>query len=75
MYFVVFLQSFWGYVNALLDSILKGAPSGVATHCKDVHGFAWWLITHLAQLGKYNRNGVLQNEVRHGQVVERLIYV
>ncbi|XP_017351933.2 protein MMS22-like isoform X2 [Ictalurus punctatus] len=55
-------QSFWGYVNALLDSILKGAPSGVAAHCKDVLGFTWWLITHLAQLGMYNRNGVLQNE-------------
>lgn len=70
MYCVVFWQSFWGYVNALLDSILKGAPSGVATHCKDVLGFTWWLITHLAQLGMYNRNGVLQNEVKHGPVDE-----
>ncbi|XP_026998662.2 protein MMS22-like [Tachysurus fulvidraco] len=55
-------QTFWGYVNALLSSILKGAPSGVATHCKDVLGFTWWLITHLAQLGTCNHNGVLQNE-------------
>ncbi|MCI4390597.1 hypothetical protein PGIGA_G00124370 [Pangasianodon gigas] len=55
-------QSFWGYVNALLDSILKGAPSGVATHCKDTLGFTWWLIAHLAQLGMCNRNGVLQSE-------------
>ncbi|XP_060761858.1 protein MMS22-like isoform X2 [Neoarius graeffei] len=55
-------QSFWGYVNALLDSILKGEPSDVTAHCKDVIGFTWWLITHLAQLGMYNHNGVLQND-------------
>ncbi|KAF5896977.1 protein MMS22-like, partial [Clarias magur] len=55
-------QSFWDYVNALLESTLKGAPSGVATNCKDVLGFTWWLITHLAQLGMRNRNGALQNE-------------
>ncbi|KAK3513133.1 hypothetical protein QTP70_003775 [Hemibagrus guttatus] len=55
-------KSFWGYVNALLNSMLKGAPSGAATHCKDVPGFTWWLITHFAQLGMCNHNGVLQNE-------------
>ncbi|TSN21148.1 Protein MMS22-like [Bagarius yarrelli] len=55
-------QSFWSYMNALLKSILKGAPSGVTTHCKDVFGFTWWLITHLAQLGMSSHNGMLQNE-------------
>ncbi|KAF7692774.1 protein MMS22-like [Silurus meridionalis] len=59
---ILHTQSFWGYVNALLDSNLKGSLSGVAVHCKDMHGFTWWMITHLAQLGMWNRNGVLQNE-------------
>ncbi|XP_062843616.1 protein MMS22-like [Trichomycterus rosablanca] len=56
-------QSFWGYLNALLNSVLKGAPSAVTPHCKDKLGFTWWLITHLTQLGMYNRNGALQNEL------------
>ncbi|KAI4874982.1 hypothetical protein NFI96_026620 [Prochilodus magdalenae] len=60
-------QSFWGYVNALLQAVLKRAPTGerdpgVAAHCKDTLGFTWWLITHLAQLGMYSRNGLLQTE-------------
>ncbi|KAL6467435.1 hypothetical protein MHYP_G00231120 [Metynnis hypsauchen] len=60
-------QSFWGYVNALLQAVLKGAPPGdrdpgLPANCKDPLGFTWWLITHLAQLGMYNRNGTLQSE-------------
>uniref|UniRef100_A0AAR2LE22 Protein MMS22-like n=1 Tax=Pygocentrus nattereri TaxID=42514 RepID=A0AAR2LE22_PYGNA len=60
-------QSFWGYVNALLQVVLKGVlpgdrDPGLPANCKDPLGFTWWLITHLAQLGMYNRNGTLQNE-------------
>ncbi|XP_052002169.1 protein MMS22-like [Xyrauchen texanus] len=60
-------QSFWSYVNALLQTILKAAPSGdrdprLPMHCKDPEGFTWWLLTHLAQLGMHNRNGNVQQQ-------------
>ncbi|XP_066508623.1 protein MMS22-like [Hoplias malabaricus] len=60
-------QSFWGYVNALLKTLLKGAPAderdpSLQAHCKDPLGFAWWLITHLAQLGMYSRNGSIEKK-------------
>uniref|UniRef100_A0A4W4F668 Protein MMS22-like n=1 Tax=Electrophorus electricus TaxID=8005 RepID=A0A4W4F668_ELEEL len=60
-------QSFWAYVNTLLQSVLKGVQVGgrdlrLPAHCKDVLGFAWWLLTHLAQLGMYSCNGTLHNE-------------
>lgn len=60
-------QPFWSYVNALLQTVLKGVPSGdrdpgLPGHCKDPEGFTWWLLTHLAQLGMHNRNGVIQQE-------------
>ncbi|XP_007231008.3 protein MMS22-like [Astyanax mexicanus] len=58
-------QSFWGYLNALLQAVLKGAPSGdtgLPTHCKDPLGFTWWFLTHIAQLGMHSRNGSLQSE-------------
>ncbi|KAM6910134.1 protein MMS22-like [Xenentodon cancila] len=62
-------QSFWSYMNSLLRPLVSGKPaakhfSGLPTHCKDPLGFAWWLITHLAMLGQYSRNGIIQNE-RH----------
>ncbi|KTG45812.1 hypothetical protein cypCar_00002340 [Cyprinus carpio] len=60
-------QSFWSYINALLQTVLKGTPSGgrdpgLPMHCKDSDGFTWWLITHLAQIGMHNRNGTAQQE-------------
>uniref|UniRef100_A0A8B9LUJ9 Protein MMS22-like n=1 Tax=Astyanax mexicanus TaxID=7994 RepID=A0A8B9LUJ9_ASTMX len=58
-------QSFWGYLNALLQAVLKGAPSGdtgLPAHCKDPLGFTWWFLTHIAQLGMHSRNGSLQSE-------------
>uniref|UniRef100_A0A8B9LRI7 Protein MMS22-like n=1 Tax=Astyanax mexicanus TaxID=7994 RepID=A0A8B9LRI7_ASTMX len=59
-------QSFWGYLNALLQAVLKGAPSGdtgLPAHCKDPLGFTWWFLTHIAQLGMHSRNGSLQSEM------------
>uniref|UniRef100_A0A673KNM9 Protein MMS22-like n=1 Tax=Sinocyclocheilus rhinocerous TaxID=307959 RepID=A0A673KNM9_9TELE len=49
-------QSFWSYVNALLQTVLEGTPSGdrdpgLPMHCNDPDGFTWWLLTHLAQIG------------------------
>ncbi|XP_016131162.1 protein MMS22-like [Sinocyclocheilus grahami] len=60
-------QSFWSYVNALLQTVLEGTPSGdrdpgLPLHCKDPDGFTWWLLTHLAQIGMHNRNGTAQQE-------------
>uniref|UniRef100_A0A672R0J6 Protein MMS22-like n=1 Tax=Sinocyclocheilus grahami TaxID=75366 RepID=A0A672R0J6_SINGR len=57
-------QSFWSYVNALLQTVLEGTPSGdrdpgLPLHCKDPDGFTWWLLTHLAQIGMHNRNGTI----------------
>ncbi|XP_016357896.1 protein MMS22-like [Sinocyclocheilus anshuiensis] len=60
-------QSFWSYVNALLQTVLKGTPSGdpdpgLPMHYKDPEGFTWWLLTHLAQIRMHNQNGTAQQE-------------
>ncbi|XP_042281005.1 protein MMS22-like isoform X1 [Thunnus maccoyii] len=60
-------ESFWSYMNLLLRSLVSGKPaaekfSGLPKHCKDPLGFTWWLVTHLAMLGQYGRNGTIQNE-------------
>uniref|UniRef100_A0AAY4AHK6 Protein MMS22-like n=1 Tax=Denticeps clupeoides TaxID=299321 RepID=A0AAY4AHK6_9TELE len=62
---VMHTQSFWGYVNPLLQDLVKGEAPGkqqLPTTCKDPVGFTWWLVTHLAELGQYNRSGALQSE-------------
>lgn len=63
-------QSFWSYMNLLLRPLVSEKPaaeqfSGLPLHFKDPLGFTWWLVTHLAILGQYNRNGAIQGEVRH----------
>uniref|UniRef100_A0A6Q2X1D8 Protein MMS22-like n=1 Tax=Esox lucius TaxID=8010 RepID=A0A6Q2X1D8_ESOLU len=49
---VLHTQSFWTYINTLLRPLtvrpLVEQSSGLATHCKDLMGFTWWLVTHLA---------------------------
>uniref|UniRef100_A0A7N6AVE8 Protein MMS22-like n=1 Tax=Anabas testudineus TaxID=64144 RepID=A0A7N6AVE8_ANATE len=64
---VLHKQSFWSYMNTLLRPLVSGKPaaeqfSGLPTHCKDPLGFTWWLVTHVAMLGQYSRNGTIQNE-------------
>ncbi|KAJ3598494.1 hypothetical protein NHX12_002005 [Muraenolepis orangiensis] len=54
--------SFWSYMNQLLQPLVMGRPpaeqyAGLPAHCKDPLGFTWWLVTHLAELGRYSRNG------------------
>ncbi|XP_061805373.2 protein MMS22-like [Nerophis lumbriciformis] len=61
-------QSFWSYMNSLMKPLASGKPaaeqfSGLPAHCKDPLGFTWWLLTHLAMLGQYNHNGILQDEL------------
>ncbi|XP_056235803.1 protein MMS22-like [Seriola aureovittata] len=68
---VLHTQSFWSYMNLLLRPLVSGKPaaeqfSGLPTHCKDPLGFTWWLVTHLAMLGQYSRNGLIQNEKHLG---------
>ncbi|XP_023266183.1 protein MMS22-like [Seriola lalandi dorsalis] len=68
---VLHTQSFWSYMNLLLRPLVSGKPaaeqfSGLPTHCKDPLGFTWWLVTHLAMLGQYSRNGLVQNEKHLG---------
>ncbi|XP_054638084.1 protein MMS22-like [Dunckerocampus dactyliophorus] len=60
-------QSFWSYMNSLLKPLVSGTPAaeqfrGLPAHCKDPLGFTWWLITHLAMLGQYSHNGIIQDE-------------
>uniref|UniRef100_A0A674E847 Protein MMS22-like n=1 Tax=Salmo trutta TaxID=8032 RepID=A0A674E847_SALTR len=64
---VLHTQSFWNYMNKLLRSLISSQPVAeqygvLPTHCKDPLGFTWWLVTHLAELGQYSRNGAFQNE-------------
>ncbi|XP_015236300.1 PREDICTED: protein MMS22-like [Cyprinodon variegatus] len=60
-------QSFWSYMNSLLKPLVAGQPAeerfaGLPAHVKDPLGFTWWLLTHLAMLGQYSRNGTVQKE-------------
>ncbi|XP_035606433.1 protein MMS22-like isoform X2 [Oncorhynchus keta] len=66
---VLHTQSFWNYMNTLLQSLISGQPVAeqygvLPTHCKDPLGFTWWLVTHLAELGQYSRNGAFQNGIQ-----------
>ncbi|XP_047455543.1 protein MMS22-like [Mugil cephalus] len=68
---VLHTQSFWSHMNSLLRALVLGKPAaeqfaGLPTHCKDPLGFTWWLVTHLAMLGQYSRNGTVQNEKHLG---------
>ncbi|XP_066558733.1 protein MMS22-like isoform X2 [Amia ocellicauda] len=58
-------ESFWTYINKLLRILLNGANLDECreyfpTHCKDPLGFSWWLVTHLAELYQYSRNGTIE---------------
>ncbi|XP_034729910.1 protein MMS22-like [Etheostoma cragini] len=64
---VLHTQSFWSYMNSLLRPLVSGKPaaeqfSGLPAHCKDPLGFTWWLLTHVAILGQYSRNGTVHYE-------------
>uniref|UniRef100_A0A674MTN6 Protein MMS22-like n=1 Tax=Takifugu rubripes TaxID=31033 RepID=A0A674MTN6_TAKRU len=64
-------QSFWSYMNSLLRPLVSGKPApeqfrGLPTHCNDLLGFTWWLVTHVSMLSQYNRNGTPQTEKNVG---------
>ncbi|XP_029452535.1 protein MMS22-like [Rhinatrema bivittatum] len=59
---------FWSWVNKLLGGLLRGAGSveGISDceviQCKDAVGFCWWIITHLALLYHFDRNGNVEEK-------------
>uniref|UniRef100_UPI00398E73E8 protein MMS22-like n=1 Tax=Pristiophorus japonicus TaxID=55135 RepID=UPI00398E73E8 len=61
-------EDFWSCSNSHLRNLLQEAAGmeGVrlcdATHCKDSQGFSWWLVTHLAILYTFDRNGTTQEK-------------
>ncbi|KAJ8288321.1 hypothetical protein COCON_G00009800 [Conger conger] len=60
---VIHTQSFWSYISAPLRGLLKGEiQASLPTPCRDALGFTWWLVTQLAELGQYSRNGTFQSE-------------
>ncbi|XP_064198170.1 protein MMS22-like [Anguilla rostrata] len=60
---VLHTQSFWSYISAPLQGHLKGeSQAGLPSPCRDTLGFTWWLVTQLADLGQYSRNGTLHSE-------------
>ncbi|KAM6355241.1 protein MMS22-like [Podargus strigoides] len=61
-------ECFWSSVNKTLKSIFERPSSsekvsGFETiQCKDPLSFSWWLITHLASLYQFDRNGNLDEK-------------
>ncbi|XP_016893079.1 protein MMS22-like isoform X2 [Cynoglossus semilaevis] len=63
---VLHTESFWSYMNMLLKPLVTNKPpseqvTDLPTHCKDPVGFTWWMVTHLAMIGQYSHNGMIQN--------------
>ncbi|KFQ29861.1 Protein MMS22-like, partial [Merops nubicus] len=58
-------ECFWSLVNRTLKNIFEGPSSsekasGFETiQCTDPLSFSWWIITHLASLCQFDRNGNL----------------
>ncbi|KAK7886485.1 hypothetical protein WMY93_026106 [Mugilogobius chulae] len=67
---------FWNYMNSILRPLVSGKPAseqltGIPTHCKDLLGFTWWLVTHIAVLGQYTCSGTIQTE----QIIDNWILI
>lgn len=68
-YLLHFLQCFWSLVNTTLKNIFE-QPSGSESvsgfetvPCKDPLSFSWWVVSHLAPLYQFDRNGNLDEKV------------
>ncbi|XP_074006815.1 LOW QUALITY PROTEIN: protein MMS22-like [Numenius arquata] len=75
-------ECFWSLVNKTLKSIFERPSSsermsGFETiQCKDPLSFSWWIITHLASLYQFDRNGNLDEKKQkesNWQFVEELL--
>ncbi|KFZ69265.1 Protein MMS22-like, partial [Podiceps cristatus] len=61
-------ECFWSLVNKTLKNIFERPSSSERTsgfetiQCKDPLSFSWWIITHLASLYQFDRNGNLDEK-------------
>ncbi|XP_053830425.1 protein MMS22-like isoform X1 [Vidua macroura] len=61
-------ECFWSLVNTTLKNIFEQpstseSVSGFETvHCKDPLSFSWWMMSHLAPLYQFDRNGNLDEK-------------
>ncbi|KAM9382704.1 protein MMS22-like [Phaethornis superciliosus] len=61
-------ECFWSLVNKTLKNIFEmpksseTMPGFETIHCKDPLSFSWWVITHLASLYQFDRNGSLSEK-------------
>ncbi|XP_026700157.1 protein MMS22-like isoform X1 [Athene cunicularia] len=61
-------ECFWSLVNKTLKNIFERPSSSETTsvfetiQCKDPLSFSWWIITHLASLYQFDRNGNLDEK-------------
>ncbi|NXC41671.1 MMS22 protein, partial [Penelope pileata] len=61
-------ECFWSLVNRNLKSIFERPSNSETTsgfetiQCKDPLSFSWWIITHLASLYQFDRNGDLDEK-------------
>ncbi|XP_017674174.1 PREDICTED: protein MMS22-like [Lepidothrix coronata] len=62
------LQCFWSLVNKTLKNIFErpssseGMSGFEAIQCKDPLSFSWWIVSHLASLYQFDRNGNLDEK-------------
>ncbi|NXM24911.1 MMS22 protein, partial [Oxyruncus cristatus] len=61
-------ECFWSFVNKTLKNIFEGPSSSEGTssfeavQCKDPLSFSWWIVSHLASLYQFDRNGNLDEK-------------
>ncbi|CAM5131976.1 unnamed protein product [Natator depressus] len=61
-------ESFWSWVNKLLKKVFErpNTAEGMSVfepvQCKDPLSFSWWIITHLASLYQFDRNGNVEEK-------------
>ncbi|TFK14379.1 clathrin heavy chain 1-like [Platysternon megacephalum] len=61
-------ESFWSWVNKLLKKVFErpSTAEGMSVfepvQCKDPLSFSWWIITHLASLYQFDRNGNIEEK-------------
>ncbi|CAM4649048.1 unnamed protein product [Lepidochelys kempii] len=61
-------ESFWSWVNKLLKKVFErpSTAEGMSVfelvQCKDPLSFSWWIITHLASLYQFDRNGNVEEK-------------
>lgn len=61
-------ESFWNWLNRLLRQLFPGDSSAhgprlwETVQCKDPLSFSWWIVTHVAQLYQFDRNGSLEEK-------------